>query len=240
MKPPVAVLPLISLFLFSGLEQPASQSTAASANATTPRTRWIVTVGGKRGYIDRTGKVVIKPQWDTAYKFSEGLATVCVGNCDQEHLQGYRLTKDFTVEPVEQTFKFGYIDEDGKMVINPMFEEAGDFSEGLAAVCQGHRCYSSTSEQKWGYIDKSGKMVITPQFEYGRAFHEGLAGVSVGGKYGFIDKTGRFVIDPQYDSVMYFENGIAEVWIDYTEGAEKRSKSGYIDKEGKTIWAPSN
>ena len=35
--------------------------------------------GGKLGYIDRNGKVVINPQFDWAGEFSEGLANVGIG-----------------------------------------------------------------------------------------------------------------------------------------------------------------
>ena len=64
----------------------------------------------KYGYIDKNGKVVIEPQFDYAYPFSEGLAHV---------------NKDA---------KYGFIDKSGKVVIEPQFDEAGAFSEGFARV----------------------------------------------------------------------------------------------------------
>ena len=62
------------------------------------------------GYIDKTGNMVIKPQFDSAFEFSEGLAEV--------KIQG----------------KYGFIDSKGKTVIAPAFDGAGSFSEGLAWV----------------------------------------------------------------------------------------------------------
>ena len=41
--------------------------------------RLMVTVGGKTGYIDQSGKLIINPQWDEAFQFQEGRAMVCVG-----------------------------------------------------------------------------------------------------------------------------------------------------------------
>ena len=64
----------------------------------------------KYGFIDKNGKVVIEPQFDDTYPFSEGLAMV------------------------EKDGKRGYIDKSGKVVIEPQFDEVGDFSEGLAGV----------------------------------------------------------------------------------------------------------
>ena len=209
---------------------------APTGNQAVLKKLFAVTVGGKRGYIDRTGKLVVNPQYDQSSDFSEGLALVCVGPCDSDHWQGFRYTNDYqATEPLEQTFKYGYIDETGKMVINPMFESAEVFSEGLAGVCVGHGCYYSRpsdkpkEEEKWGFVDKTGSIVIPPQFSYVSTFHEGLAAVCVGNKYGFIDKTGKFVINPQYDSASEFNNGIAEVGLKVAD----KHQYGYIDRDGK-------
>src|ERR1700693_871443 len=188
------------------------------------------------------GNLVISPQWEVAEDFSEGLAAVCVGECDLEHRRGYRVSKDRTRENIEQNFKYGFIDESGKLIINPVFEDVSHFSDGMAAVCVGRGCYSSLgkseAEKKWGFIDKTGRFVIAPQFDSADEFKEGLARVSVGGRKGYIDKTGKFVINPQYDQASGFENGIAKVELKITGGTG--TKDGYIDKTGSYIWEPSN
>ena len=89
--------------------------------------------------------------------------------------------------PVVVGGKYGYIDKTGKLVINPQFDDAHDFSKGLARVRIG---------DKWGYIDKTGKYVINPQFDGASDFSEGLAMVWIGGKWGYIDKTGKLVWGP--------------------------------------------
>ncbi len=96
---------------------------------------------GKSGYIDRTGTIVITPQFDAAGSFSEGLAEVRVGDW--------------------KTGKYGYIDKTGAMVIAPQFSGAAPFSEGLAAVLVGNE---KTGHQ-YGFIDRRGQMVIAPRFE---------------------------------------------------------------------------
>ncbi len=224
-----------------------SGSPAATAPNTAPydsaaNVRLPVTVGGKHGYIDGTGKLVINPQFEFGGPFSEGLAMVCVGECDFDHRLGYHFNKDGKREDLEQHFKYGFIDEAGKLVINPMFESAESFREGLAAVCVGRGCYGgfdNKAEKKWGYIDKAGAMVIPPQFDVAVDFHEGLAGVSIGGKWGYIDKAGKFAINPQFGWSGNFEHGIAPVNIGKLDDPET-IRSGYIDKTGKYIWQPSN
>ncbi|EMU6300714.1 WG repeat-containing protein, partial [Campylobacter coli] len=44
----------------------------------------------------------------------------------------------------------------GKFVIEPKFDDAWNFNEGLAGV---------ELNGKWGFIDKSGKIVIEPKFD---------------------------------------------------------------------------
>jgi hypothetical protein len=112
--------------------------------------------------------------------------------------------------------RWGYIDKQSKLAINPQFEEAGDFSDGLAIVRIGDR---------YGYIDKSGKLAIQPQFDGAGEFSDGLALVSLGGKYGYVDKSGKLVINPQFETAGEFSDGLA------LAGMGKRF--GYIDKQGK-------
>jgi len=170
---------------------------------------------GKVGYIDRTCKMVINPQFDYADDFSEGLAGVNIGGIRGK----YGLVEGG---------KWGYIDKSGKFVIMPQFDFAWDFSEGLAGVKIGG---------KWGYIDKSGEIVIKPQFYFALSFSEGLAGVCISkecpkeGKWGYIDKTGKIVIEPQFDDAKSFSEGLARVWIG--------DRMTYIDKTGKDICSPA-
>ncbi|PIU56445.1 MAG: hypothetical protein COS87_02150 [Chloroflexi bacterium CG07_land_8_20_14_0_80_45_17] len=102
---------------------------------------------GKWGYIDKSGHIIIKPQFDHASHFSEGLAVIKVSN------------------------KLGYIDITGKVVIAAQFDGADGFSEGLAAVNIGGKGGIGgrwlIEGGKWGFIDKTGKMIIKPQYNYG-------------------------------------------------------------------------
>lgn len=116
---------------------------------------------------------------------------------------------------------FGYVDLSGEFVIEPQFQFAGEFNDGLAVV---------SLEQKYGYIDPDGQIVIEPQFDYADVFSEDLAAVTVEGKVGFIDKTGQIVIEPQFDYTDAFHEGLASVSLD--------GKTGYIDQTGKIVIAP--
>ena len=62
-------------------------------------------IGGKFGLINTAGEIVIKPQFDRVYSFSEGLAWVKIGG------------------------KYGFINPTGEVVIKPQFDDARDFSK---------------------------------------------------------------------------------------------------------------
>ena len=67
-------------------------------------------IGGKWGFIDKTGKEIVLPKYNYADFFVEGLA------------------------PVELNGKWGYIDKTGKETIPFKYDMAWDFSNGLAPV----------------------------------------------------------------------------------------------------------
>jgi hypothetical protein len=139
------------------------------------------------GFIDTSGKVVITPQYPEASDFSEGLASVCVGDC--------------SANPI-LPFSRGYIDHDGKLVIPTQFGIASNFSEGLAQVCIGKCQWDKDTgySGKFGFIDHSGHFVINPQYDNELDFKNGYAKVFVGkgtdAKTGYIDKTGKTIWQP--------------------------------------------
>jgi hypothetical protein len=160
---------------------------------------------GKAGYIDRSGTIVIKPEFDGGGRFSDGLALVRVG---ADH---------------------AYINPGGAVVIRLKYSEfnlASDFSEGMAVV--GNRGPGDAIEEMLGYIDKTGKLVIPLQFDHARAFSEGLAVASRRHSKGFIEKTGKFVIEPQYGMAESFSEGLARVGS-YVQGLPQEH---FIDRTG--------
>ena len=173
--------------------------------------------GTLRGYIDKKGAWIIKPQFVTGSSFSEGLAHV--------------------VDP-----RGSYIDKNGNFVIKENYYVAGDFHEGLAWAAKpvgSWRDVNSPGDQlRYGYINKSGKFVIPPQFQAAHDFSEGMALVMPTGekRWGFINKQGKMVIKPQFDilideendSLPQFKNGTAYVSLEH-------HKSFSIDKTGKPL-----
>lgn len=77
--------------------------------------------------------------------------------------------------------RFGYMNNEGKLVIPYKYKNALQFSENLAAV---------RLEGLWGYIDKLGNWAIKPQFDFATPFEGGIATMYIDGKAFFIDNKG--------------------------------------------------
>lgn len=125
--------------------------------------------------------------------------------------------------PFPRKGKYGYRDKVGEFVIQPQFDYAGEFSEGLAVVGLGK--FPNT---KWGYINRLGNFVIPAQFESAHDFSDGMAAVSFSGKLGYINRAGKLVVPPKFDEAQKFSGGRARVRI-IQEGY------GYINKQGEII-----
>jgi len=180
---------------------------------------------GDFGYIDRTGKIVIKPQFDSlASDFSEGLASVRARV--RQKLVFFEKKADY----------FGFIDKEGNVVINPSYISVGRFSDGLAPVKAWQPKVLWRYDQKWGFIDHFGKTIIKPKFYNASSFSEGLARVQFEKRfpylypfYNFIDKSGEIIIDTPYTDARDFHEGLAAVGRGYY------GYDGYINEKERMI-----
>lgn len=210
---------------------------------------WDPGKGNVYGYIDTTGKVVIKAQFTYAYSFVDGLAAVCV---EWQKCGFIDKAGDFVIEPKYAVahpfqeglalagFKYdllGFVNKSGEMVIEPQFGNllGTGFSEGLSVVAY--------SWGKFGYINTEGAIVIPMQFEMALPFSDGLAAVRVDSKWGYIDKTGKVVIKPQFRGAGPFSEGLAPVGnVDFLSASrsdvgEEAAATSFIDKQGKIVFS---
>ncbi len=176
--------------------------------------------------------------------------------CRQEHTSGSEEEFVYLADYESVAGKWGFMNIEGIVVIKPVFDDVGLFSEGLAAV---------NHKGLWGFINLKGKQVIKPVFRSAWAFHEkkarvlpfdhpalfidqqgksmsaekwsaeddfseGRARVKVGDAFGFIDPTGNIVIQPVYTRGWNFRNGVCIV--------EYHEKLGVIDLQGLYILKP--
>lgn len=157
------------------------------------------------GYIDTNFELVIPP-------ITSGL-TRDLPNSDFS--EGFGI---MYVEVDEETAKKVYVDVNGEILGDYLFDKAYDFSDGMAYAERDGIC---------GYIDTTGEFVFTDGYQ--GTVREGLLRKVVDGKVGFMDKAGEIVIEPVYDKLLAeFENGYAIV----TQGIDVIC----ISRAGEEMW----
>lgn len=137
----------------------------------------------------------------------------------------------------KMTGRVGYCDEDGFIVIEPLYEEFGLFDEGLAVVSRAGKSgvidrygdvrvcfdydeldYDSSSMTIVASVDncyillsRNGRRLSKPYLKIG-AFKLGRAVVcALDGRYGYIDNSGEEVIPASFDAAYPFDDNLAVV-----------------------------
>ena len=171
----------------------------------------------KKFYINAKGEKVISLP-DEIYegrKFKDGLA--CVSKEVEEH------TTKFTRDIVTIGYRFGFIDKNGKQVIDFIYDDASNFKDGTARVKE---------KNLFGIINKNGEVVLKPTYKNLGNFYEGKAIINDNGKFGFIDMSGKIIIKPQFDHAFDFSQGLAAIYSSQTK------KYGFINDKGEQIIKP--
>lgn len=145
--------------------------------------------------------------------------------------------------------KWGYkYEAGGKWIVRPVYDVAGYFCDGMAAVGKtegwrrsetreilGEKCYG-------GYLGSDGKVVVPLMYESTYDFSDGMGRVRIWIEdgdmvrrlssrwlYGFVDLDGRLVVPCMYPYAEDFHNGRALVrWLE--SGAWHEA---YIDRSGE-------
>jgi hypothetical protein len=186
----------------------------------------------KFGYIDKKGNVVVPFKYESGSVFLDnGLAIVvankktgCIDTKGNEVIPfAFDGIKKFNKwpAPAKKNDKWGYIDHQGKTVIEFQYQDAWDFQEnGLA--------FATTINKGKGGIDSLGREMIPFAFDDIRDFKGGIAPAKFLGSWGYIDQKGKPVIKFEYDDAESFQEiGLAIVTLN--------NKRGCIDKTGKTV-----
>ena len=175
----------------------------------------VVREGDRYGYMSAAGQVLAEPQWDFAFPFNEeGFARVFAGEM-QDGLPGDGL--------------YGFVNRDGTIVSEPIWEDAQDMKQGLAAV---------RKDGLYGYMDAQGELVISPEWVAADMFTtDGLARVAVKAEaasqvllWGHVDREGKRVSAAQWEDAGAFCGGFAWVMRD--------DLYGFIDTSGSVIYEP--
>lgn len=175
-----------------------------------------VALGGKWGFADETGRIVLRAIYDNAGRFAtEGLAVVT--------LAGRR----------------GFIDRRGRFTNPGDYGEIRNFQNGMAAVRRGDRWGAIDRRGRLAVPIRFG--FLGPFARNGLAAATEDAGPGPKARFGFVDRSGRFAIPPVYASTFGFVEPYAEVdrlappglARVVTREADGSERVGYIDRSGR-------
>jgi len=183
---------------------------------------------GLWGYVNEKGKIVIPYQYQQAFEFNKGIATVKLNN------------------------KWGFIDKTNKEVISFKYDDIAKLSEDLVKVKLNNKWgaiditgrevidlkYDNLKQSDTGFLevmlnnliglfDKKGNEIIPVKYHKIELVSNGLYAVCLYEKWGFTDLTGKEITSLKYNS-----------WYDAREGmlgVEIGGKFGFVDNTGKEV-----
>lgn len=248
-----ALLKILFLLIFAGITFSACEK--KSSEIVVPEEK-----GPKWGYIDHSGKFVIKPKFRRVKSFHEGLAAADLharwGFIDKEGNfkipRQYEDVKDFAggYAGVQIGGKWGVVDKNGELVVPCEHIDVGVAHE-VNPDAEDHAVllpYMSKEDNLWGFKDfgPHGQGDIYPQWAQVKNFNDGLCPVQdpKSGKWGYINNKGEVVIPYKFDSASVFQDRVAEcmmgddfLWVDQigTLAEKSRLQSNQLFSEGVAL-----
>lgn len=166
---------------------------------------------GLWGYADRSGAVVITPQYEDASDFLDGVAIVRkagkMGLIDRQN----KIVVDFIYNnarsmnntgfiPVKKGDLWGAIDAKGKVVADFKYDQLSNMQDGVAWA---------RYQEKWGLLDAKKNWKEVPGIKDARGFVNGQSVVTnEDGLTGVIDKSGKVIIPFVYNVMSDIYDGV--------------------------------
>ena len=193
-----------------------------------------INVGGKYGFINENGDIVIEPQFDLVF-FSFKSTEVCFASMgerkglinasgdfvaeldkDIEWVWGY---KNGVARCVGKNNKYGIVDETGRVVLPLVYSDiTRDDTIGFIV---------KDTLDNMGYVNNRGEFIVPCVYDDVNGIAEGLMVVATSRKCGYVDTLGNWVIDSIYDDARGFSESLARV--------KKGGRWVFIDKKGNVV-----
>ncbi len=198
------------------------------------------------GYLDESGKPAIGAAYQNATEFEDGKATVMLsekqfalidlsGNVLKmfNYIYVGKISDGMMEFRSDENEKYGYLDINGDIVIQPSFSFAGSFEGGKASA----GIQDASGNNLYGLTDRVGQFVIQPKYSDVRQLGENMFAVGMavdpnfppaGTRYALADQNGKLLTDFIYNDILQpFEDGTASV----NDGKELY----FIDTAGKRV-----
>ncbi len=194
----------------------------------------LVSGKGEKVALNKDWKDVQVPQFGYV-KYTDG-GRKCVGRLNGLAVEPVKLPEGMEIEDISAEYrmaivemggKYGLVDFEGNMVVNPRYKSLRFDTDDLVAF--------ENDKEKYGWINTKGEEVIPAKYKaVSFFFHsgDGYAGVSVSGnKFQVIDAKGEACVLSKYDM-------IKPSWTPGVFLVRKDDKWGLADKAGNVLCDP--
>ena len=123
--------------------------------------------------------------------------------------------------PVKIEKKWGLINHDGKLVVDPVYQAIGEFKHFGYAIMQRNK--------RVGLLDHQGREIVPPKYYDLKVLSPSLIAVSDNGEWMVINLKGDVILNKGYHSVEVWDNGFLAF--------NKKGKWGLIKNDGQEIAA---
>lgn len=219
--------------------------------------------GNRIGYLDVTGREVLKPIYTEIGEFIDGYAIVAKtkyytdydGHDRKKNIYGVIdnsfnevipcVFKRIEYERESGLFKtdLGYKTSDGRFItevnnerlfINAKYKHCEEFHDGCAIAVQ-----TENDKVRYGLINTKSEDILPPIFQLLKLSESGLYKFKMNEMFGFVDKNGNIAIPNRYHRIGKFEENLAVVTVkmDGTNG-RNHYLYGFIDNNGKEVLPP--
>lgn len=205
---------------------------------------------GKYGYINAEGTVVIPFEWDQALDFYDGIARVFSGTCDEYgypmdgtyslidtqgnvrctlNWEAVRGIEENGLLAVKERGKWGFVDLNNVVVIEPQWDDVGGFADGIAEYQSG---------EKYGYLREDGTKLTECIYDFATRFVDGYALVEQNGVRAFLNTDGETGDPLLFDYIsISFSGGVAHAFNGTLSeyGFPEEGVHYLIDMQGKPL-----
>lgn len=192
-----------------------------------------INVGGKYGFINEKGDIIIEPQFDNAFFcFKDSVCFAQIGekrgliNTEGQFttelsneigwVYGFHKNKSICIGTND---KYGIIDKNGTIILPIIYNNIirHDSIGFIVEDSNGNR----------GYVKNNGDFIVPCIFDDVNGYEDNLMVVATSRKCGYVDTMGHWVIDSIFDDARGFGNGLARV--------KKDGFWMFIDKKGESV-----
>jgi hypothetical protein len=161
--------------------------------------------GGKVGYIDRDGNVMIEARFDQAGPFENDKAEVRIGEND------FQIDRNGAIVGGNGGCQDGLTREkhdSGYRILGPNGHPINDETYSYVRLECGKPTIVCKSSRRCGYLRRDGTLVAGRYFWDVASFFDGVAGVQPAEDlFGIIDQDGDFILEPMQHKVQIFVTG---------------------------------